>query len=150
MTPSEPPALRLQRTFAGSPDEVFSAWTSPDVLERWWAAGPSWTAAGCEVDPRPGSRYRLRMRNDESGAVNEVGGEYREVDRPHRLVYTWRWEGDGHTSLVTVEFHPDGDGTSVVLEHTALESEDSRAQHAAGWQGTLDSLARCVFDKGAV
>ena len=137
MTPTD---LRLQRTIAAAPEEVFRAWTSPEVLERWWSAGPSWPPAECDVDARPGGRYRLRMRNRESGAVSEVGGEYREVEPPHRLVYTWRWAGDEHTSLVTVEFVGEGDRTTtVVVEHTALASEDSRA--AAGWEGVLDTLA---------
>ena len=58
-----------------------------------------------------------------AGDVHVVAGEYREVDRPRRLVYTWRWEGErgpdaGHVSLVTVEFVPAGDGTTIVLEHS--------------------------------
>ena len=42
-------------------------------------------------------------------------GEYTVVERPTRLVYTWRWEGMATETLVTVEFHPDGDGTRVDL-----------------------------------
>jgi uncharacterized protein YndB with AHSA1/START domain len=150
MSTPEIAALRLERTFAATPEEVFDAWTNPEVLQRWWAAQPTWTSPGCEVDPRVGGRYRLRMRTDE-GRVYAVGGEYREVDRPHRLVYTWCWEGTdgpdpGHVSLVTVEFRPDGAGTTVVLEHGGLTSEESRAGHESGWIGTLDNLARRIFD----
>ena len=92
MSSRELAAVRLERTFAATPEEVFDAWTSPEVLTRWWAAQPSWTSPGCEVDLRVGGRYLLRMR-DEDGRVYAVGGEYREVDRPRRLVYTWCWEG---------------------------------------------------------
>ncbi|MHB8235563.1 MAG: SRPBCC family protein, partial [Solirubrobacteraceae bacterium] len=82
--------------------------------------------------------------------VNAVGGEYREVERPRRLVYTWCWQGDGgphpgHVSLVTVEFRAEGDATTVVLEHSGLASEQSRRNHGIGWQGTLQSLATRIF-----
>lgn len=143
--------LRLEHTFAAPPEDVFDAWTNPDVLTRWWAAYPGWTSAGCEVDLRVGGRYMLRMR-DEHGQVHTVAGEYREVRRPQRLVYTWCWERDelhpGHVSVVSVQFDADADagGTRVVLEHSDLASEESRVRHSAGWSGTLRSLARRVFD----
>jgi uncharacterized protein YndB with AHSA1/START domain len=144
--------LRLRRTFAATPEEVFDAWTNPEVLIRWWAAQPTWTSPGCEVDLRVGGRYTLRMRDDD-GKTYAVGGVYREVDRPHRLVYTWCWEGTdgphpGHVSLVTVELHadPEHGGTTVVLEHSELASEESRAGHESGWIGALDNLARRIFD----
>jgi uncharacterized protein YndB with AHSA1/START domain len=148
---SELAAFRLERTFAASPEEVFDAWTNPEVLERWWVAQPSWTSPGCEVDLRVGGSYVLRMRDDETGEMHVVGGEYREVQRPRRLVYTWCWQGDGgpspgHVSLVTVEFHGKGDATTVVLEHSGLPSEESRRNHGVGWQATFESLARRVFD----
>jgi uncharacterized protein YndB with AHSA1/START domain len=132
---------------------VFDAWTNPEVLQRWWAAQPSWTSPGCDVDLRVGGRYVLRMRDEETGELHVVGGEYREVVRPHRLVYTWCWQGAdgpdrGHVSLVTIEFHPDGDATTVVLEHSGLASQGSAERHGVGWRATFESLARRVFDSG--
>lgn len=150
MSTSEIAAFRIERTFAAAPEEVFDAWTNPEVLERWWAAQPSWTSPGCEVDLRVGGSYVLRMRDDDTGELHVVGGEYREVQRPQRLVYTWCWQGDGglhpgHVSLVTVEFRGEGDATTVVLEHAGLASEQSRRNHGTGWQATLDSLATRIF-----
>jgi glutathione S-transferase len=153
MSTSEIAAFRLERTFAASPEEVFDAWTSPEVLKRWWAARPTWTSPGCEVDLRVGGRYLLRMHDAETGEVHAVGGEYREVVRPHRLVYTWCWEGDGgphpgHVSLVTVEFRAEGADTTVALEHSGLASEESRTSHGAGWRGSLENLAHRIFKDG--
>lgn len=153
MSASDVEVLRLEHTFAGTPEEVFDAWTDPEVLRRWWAAQPTWTSPGCDVDLRVGGRYTLRMRDEDTGKVHEVGGEYREIERPHRLVYTWCWSGadglhPGHESLVSVEFHPSGDGTAVLLEHGGLASEESRVRHRAGWLGTFDNLGRRVFDSG--
>lgn len=141
--------LRLRHTFAATAEEVFDAWTDPAVLQRWWAAAPAWDSPGCEVDLRVGGRYVLRMRDDRTGDVHVVAGEYREVDRPRRLVYTWAWhEADGTAgpeSVVTVEFRADGDGTTVELEHSGLPSQESAERHTMGWTGTFDNLARRVF-----
>ncbi|MGI8945987.1 MAG: SRPBCC family protein [Thermoleophilaceae bacterium] len=142
MSPTDTGLLRLERTFDASPEAVFDAWTNPDVLLRWWAAAPSWRPASAEVDLRVGGRYRLAMGDPESGALHAVGGEYREVSRPDRIVYSWSWEeGDGHESVVTVTFRPEGDRTTVVLEHGGLASAESAERHRHGWEGCLDSLA---------
>jgi uncharacterized protein YndB with AHSA1/START domain len=152
MSTGELAAFRLERSFAAAPEDVFDAWTNPEVLRRWWTRDAGVASPGCEVDLRVGGRYVLRMR-DRSGELHIVGGEYREVDRPRRLVYTWRWEGDGglhpgHVSVVTVEFRADGEATTVVLEHSGLASEESRTRHGAGWQAVLASLAQEIFGEG--
>lgn len=151
MSTSEMESVRLERGFAGTPEEVFDAWTNPEVLTRWWAMRPTQSSPGCEVDLRVGGRYLLQMQDADNGDVHAVAGEYRTIDRPHRLVYTWAWQGDsgphpGHVSLVTVEFVADGDRTIVVLEHSKLASEESRTGHEMGWRGVLDSLRTRIFD----
>ena len=143
-------ALRLERAFAAPPEAVFDAWTSPEVLRRWWAAGPDWTTPEAEVDLRAGGRYRLSMGNPKTGDVHTITGQHTEVDRPRRLAYTWQWEGDmadseSAGSLVEVDFVADGDGTTVRLAHTGIRTEDSRARHAHGWSACLDNLRDRVF-----
>lgn len=151
MSATDVAILRIERTFAASARDVFDAWTNPEVLQRWWVADPTWTSPGCEVDLRVGGRYVMRMRDEQTGHVHEVAGEYREVDPPHRLVYTWAWQGQdgphpGHESLVAVDFRADGDeSTTVVIEHSGLASEESRAQHSHGWNGVLDNYERRIL-----
>ncbi len=141
--------LRLERTFDASPEEVFDAWTNPAVLQRWWAADPTWSTPVAEVDLRPGGRYRLSMEDPTSGAVHTIGGEYLEVERPDRLLYTWQWElsqgGAGHVSTVEVRFLAVGARTTVALEHTGLESPESVERHRHGWEACLENLRARVF-----
>jgi uncharacterized protein YndB with AHSA1/START domain len=134
--------LRMERRFSAAPDAVFDAWTNPEVLQRWWAAGPGWETPVAEVDLRPGGRYRLTMRDPQAGAEHTVGGEYLEVQRPDRLSYTWAWEPAAESSRVTVDFLGDGDGTRVELTHSDLPSDESRAQHEHGWNACFDNLER--------
>jgi uncharacterized protein YndB with AHSA1/START domain len=144
-------ALQLEHRFAAPREQVFEAWTNPEVLKRWWRAGESWETPLAEVDAREGGSYRLSMRTGE-GEVHTVGGEYKEVSPPERLAFTWAWEegpepamaGSQHT-LVVVEFVEDGDGTLVRLTHSGFASEEVKGMHADGWEGVLANLERNVF-----
>lgn len=146
--------LRLERTIEATAEEAFDAWTNPEVLRRWWATDPTWVTPVVEVDLRVGGRYRLSMEDPATGATHTVGGEYREVKRPERLVYSWCWErSDGqpeHTSTVTVEFLGEGERTTIVLEHTELLSAESRDAHREGWIKCLQSLQARGISAGAL
>jgi uncharacterized protein YndB with AHSA1/START domain len=150
---TETPTLRLERTFDAPAEAVFDAWTNPEVLKRWWAADSSWRTAAAEVDLRVGGSYRLSMEESDADSLHTVCGEYREVRRPERLVYSWAWEEAdghlGHASTVTVDFIGEGQSTTVVLEHTGLASVESRDSHRSGWEGCLSSLGTRVFAAAA-
>ena len=140
--------LRLSRRFDATPERVFEAWTDPAVLRRWWAAHPDWDSPAAEADARPGGSYRLSMTDTSTGETRTVAGTYTVVDRPRRLVYTWRWEGMPTETLVTVEFVAEEEGTRVELVQTGFPDERDRDMHADGWGGCLDNLARRVFSDG--
>ncbi len=148
--------LRLSRRFDAPREEVFDAWTDPEVLRQWWAAQPTWDTPVAHVDARPGGRYRLSMRDTDSGEEHTLVGEYTEVERPERLAYTWTWEGDpelmsgSERSLVVVDFVDAGGATEVVLRHSGFAGGHIRDLHADGWKGCLDNLARRVFDENGV
>jgi uncharacterized protein YndB with AHSA1/START domain len=143
--------LRLSRRFNAPRERVFDAWTNPAVLREWWAAQPTWDTPVAEADARPGGRYRLSMRDTDSGAIHTLVGEYKEVERPERLVYSWTWESNEDAmkgtedTLVEVEFRDDGDGTEVLVTHSGFANAQLRDMHAHGWNGCLDNLERRVF-----
>ena len=131
---SQDPAttLTLTRRIPAGREDVFAAWTDPEIFKRWWAP-PGTTMNSLELDPR-------------------VGGTFVEIERPSRIVYTWAWEeddGPGHESLVTIEFRENGRETDVTLTHERLASEQSRDNHRHGWTGILDNLAAMFGGKGA-
>ena len=68
----------------------------------------------------------------------------REIDPPHRLVFTWTWEPpDRHAgieTLVTVVLEASGDETEVVVTHDRFPTNASRDRHETGWDTTLDRL----------
>ena len=100
---------------------------------------------------RPARRRRLpavdgRRRR---GTVHTVHGQYSEVSRPDRLVYSWCWEQGGdenpHVSTVDVRFLGEGERTTVVLEHSGLQTPESVVQHRHGWEGCVANLQARVF-----
>jgi uncharacterized protein YndB with AHSA1/START domain len=131
---------------------VFEAWVTPEVLRRWWGAGPDWSSPSVEIDLRPGGTYRLSMQ-DPAGTDRTVGGRYMEVDPPRRLVYTWAWEPHGaedeDATLVTVEFHePEPGRTRVVLTHSGFADAGRRDMHREGWELCIANLRSRVLEPG--
>jgi uncharacterized protein YndB with AHSA1/START domain len=147
MTEANPPnglVLRMERTFNATAQAVFDAWTSTEVLRRWWPAGPDWDTPVAEVDVRVGGKLRLVMRNPD-GQEFGGSGEFIEITQPQRLVFTWRWDGSEGSQLVEVEFSERPDGTTtVVLTNTGLRDEESRRSHEQGWQASFDNLERVL------
>jgi hypothetical protein len=76
----EPPGyvVRIERTFDAPREAVFDAWTSPEVLRRWFHCAPDWETPEAEVDLQVGGKIRVVMRKPDGSKVS-VGGE-RDVD----------------------------------------------------------------------
>jgi uncharacterized protein YndB with AHSA1/START domain len=134
--------LIVRRTIRATAGRLFEAWTRPDQLRAWWGPRPV-TCSGAEVDLRVGGRFRIDNALPDGGTVS-IEGEFRVIEPPHRLVYTWRMGAgpDAESSLVTVRFEPRGDATEVVVVHEQLASEAVRESHEKGWEGCLDGLDR--------
>ena len=143
----DPTAIRIERAFAAPAQAVFDAWTSADLLRRWYPPGADWDTPVAEVDLRVGGRLRLVMRSPD-GEEFGGGGEYREITPPTRLVFTWAWDQPDVATgvqLVEVDFTERSDGTTtVVMTNRGLVDEQSRQSHREGWEGSFDNLARVV------
>src|ERR671937_381365 len=106
--------LRIERTFDAPVERVFQAWTSEEVLRRWLHGMPGWETPTAEVDLRVGGRIRIVMRDPSDFTEAGATGEYRVVDPPHRLVFTWVWDDDpGRPQLIEPEF-TEHDGRTIV------------------------------------
>lgn len=132
-------ALVVRRKIRASPEKIFAAWTEPRHLMAWWGPRPV-TCSAAEVDLRAGGRYRITNLLP-NGATIAIDGEFRVIERPSKLVYTWRMDdGEKEVSLVTVRFEPHGDETEVVIVHEQIPNEEVRDSHEKGWTGCLDGL----------
>ena len=71
---------------------VFDAWTKPALVQRWMLGPPGWTMPVCEMDVRPGGKFNWRWRSEENGAEFGFSGEFRELERPSRIVHVERFD----------------------------------------------------------
>jgi len=134
-------SLVVSKMIRARVETVFDAWTQPVHLMKWW--GPSGvTCTAAEVDLRVGGRYRLANQFPD-GNIVWIAGEFELIERPHRLVYSWRLEMPGPMTFekVTVRFEAMGESTQVTVEHKRIADEPTRNVHEQGWHGCLDGLA---------
>ncbi len=133
--------LTLERTIPADRERVFAALTQPELLRRW-SAPEGLTVVDGDTDLRVGGGWRVVMQ-EPGGARHEASGTYREVAPPERVAYTHAWRRDGGSTpetVLTVELHPKGDATRLVLTQTGFETQESRDGHREGWSSALDQL----------
>jgi uncharacterized protein YndB with AHSA1/START domain len=139
--------VRLQRTIAAPPDEVYRTWLDPDLIRRWMAPGDL-EVTDVEVDERVGGAYRVWQ-----GEGGGFDAEILELVPAERLVFRWgfagpdRLDGPIYDSLLTITLRegPDG-GTELTLVHERLEAlraalPDVADKVGVGWASALDKLA---------
>lgn len=144
MSGSPDRVLQLERSFAASAEEVFDAWTSPEVMRRWFHCGPDWETPVAEVDLRVGGAVRILMRRPD-GRQAGARGEYTVIDRPHRLVMTWTFdEAPANRQLLELSFSESEGRTTVILINRDIPTEERRASQDLGWRGCLDQLERLL------
>jgi uncharacterized protein YndB with AHSA1/START domain len=136
-------SLTIRRAIAAPAEALFDAWVDAQSLGSWMRPdGIRETRA--ETDPRVGGAFRIVMVTDESDVLHT--GTYREIDRPHRLVFTWSSPATHfRDSLVTVTFQPSTPGSTVVEIHqVGLPDEEARLSHEKGWSDALAELGRML------
>jgi uncharacterized protein YndB with AHSA1/START domain len=149
--------LVIERTLKASPERVFDAFTDPAQLTKWW--WPSgFTCPDAEVDLRVGGTYRLTMEwpdfiPAEAQFAHYMGGEYYEIERPHRLVMSGRAvndeQGELFATLIEVTFEARGEGTALTVRQSYFEPmppAEAMAGAEQGWSEQLDKLERLLAD----
>jgi uncharacterized protein YndB with AHSA1/START domain len=141
--PSGDLTLEIKRVLPAAPSVAFRVFHDPNELAQWW--GPEgFTVPSLEFDPRVGGTYRIEMQPPE-GDPFYLTGEFREVDPPARLAYTFAWEDpdpDDVETLVELSFRDLGESTEVVLNQSSFKTEARRELHRDGWTDSFDKLER--------
>jgi len=143
---SQSPALRagsvrVSRQVETTPERVFDAWLHAEAARTFLFAGGTSNAISSQMDTRVGGRFRIVRRRDD-GEV-EYSGEYLEIDRPHRLVFSLFVERYAQRDdRIVVEIAPVEGASLLVLTHEhSLPSPAERARIEGGWATALDELA---------
>jgi uncharacterized protein YndB with AHSA1/START domain len=127
--------IRREIVIEASPDTVWEFLVDSELAKRWMGTSAA-------LDARPGGAYRVEVIPGQIAV-----GEFVELDRPRRLVWTWGWSEDSESpvppgsSTIEVELVPEDNGTLLRFAHTGLPDEDAVQRHAHGWDHYLERLA---------
>ena len=127
LTASGARELVMTRVFDAPRQLVYDAHTKPDLVRRWLLGPPGWSMPVCEMDVRVGGTYRWVWRKDKDGTTMGMGGVYREVRAPERLVSTEKFDeawypGESLNTLVLVE----QGGRTTLTQTMRYESREAR------------------------
>jgi uncharacterized protein YndB with AHSA1/START domain len=141
---NEPGIVKVTYSFSASPKRVFDAWLNPETTGQWLFATPTGKMVRVEIDPRVGGRFVLVDRRN--GEDVEHTGEYLEIDRPRRLVFTFGVPKYSPLfSKVTIEVEPAAQGCDLTLTQEQVPVEYLSSSEK-GWTGILAGLARCLAE----
>ena len=134
----------VKHTYNASPEELFKAFTDPEILKEWYAP-EGLTIPEISADVFAGGKHRVVMSAPD-GSKHIAKGVYKEIIPGKKLVFTWKWEGMewGDQSVVTVEFFPKEGKTEVVLTHEGLPNQQEVEMHTKGWSSCLVRLEQAV------
>jgi len=143
-TPSDR-EIAMTRVFHAPRPLVFDAHTKPELVRRWLLGPPGWSMPVCEIDLRVGGTYRYMWQHDRDGTKMGMGGVYREVVAPERIVNTEKFDeawypGEALGTLVLVE-----QGGKTTLTYTMRY--ESRGARDAVIKSNMESGVAASYDR---
>ena len=120
-------SIAITRSFNAPRDLIFDAHTKCELVKRWLLGPEGWTMPVCEIDLRAGGKDRYVWKKEATGHQMGMGGEYREIVRPDRLVATEKfddpwYEGEAFSTLILTE----NSGVTVLRNVVTYESREIR------------------------
>lgn len=135
--------VEVRRILSASPEAVFTAFADAALVAQWLRPAPDVMLTVLAFDFRKGGRYRFAYDVPDGGRM-VVGGTYRTIERPSRIVFSWLIEPpDEHAGIdseVTVTLLPHGRATELTIRHAKFGRPDADVRHAQGWAGALALL----------
>ncbi|MEH1129891.1 SRPBCC family protein [Micromonospora sp. CPCC 206061] len=134
--------IKMVRVFDAPRALVFEAHSKPEHVKHWWGRG---NPLDCEMDFRPGGAWRF-VEHAPDGEQYAFRGEYREIQAPERIVWTFEFEGmPGHVCVETLELTEEG-GKTTVTSLTRFDTKEDRdgmvsSGMAEGARESYDALA---------
>jgi uncharacterized protein YndB with AHSA1/START domain len=144
MEPSGKREIVMTRVFDTTPDLLFDALTKPELVKRWLLGPPGWSMPICEIDLKVGGSYRYVWRN-EDGREMGVGGKYREIVRPQRIVHSETFDeawypGEAIVTTTLIEKN----GSTTLTMTMLMESREARDEVL---ESGMDSGVAVSYDR---
>jgi uncharacterized protein YndB with AHSA1/START domain len=135
-------------TIKAPAERVFEALSNPEQRIQWWGSEGRFRTTHVESDLRPGGKWTM-CGVGMGGRPFKVVGEYRAVERPRLLIFTWLpdWQANASESLVRFDLVEKDGVTTVRLTHSGLATDSARDSHR-GWPEILTWLRAYAEGKG--
>lgn len=125
--------VRVTRQFNAPRQLVWDAHTKPELVQKWQLGPPGWTMPVCEMDVRPGGKYRWRWRSDDGGKEFGFLGTFTEVETPAKIVHDEYYDpGDiggamptGDPAVVTLDLS-EANGVTTLVCNIQFASKEAR------------------------
>jgi len=115
----------MTRSFNAPRRLVWEAYTKPELLKRWLLGPDGWYFITCEVDLRVGGKYRYVWKNDEKNQTLGLGGEYREINAPGKLVCTEKFDDFPGEAVSTLEL-AEHNGVTTLINTVRSPNREAR------------------------
>jgi uncharacterized protein YndB with AHSA1/START domain len=141
--------ILITRQFDAPAALVFKAWTTPELVTRWWGFDTSeWLV--CDIDLREGGSWRYVTREEEGYEV-AFHGEYRTIEAPHRIVSTEVFEGVPDAAAINTIVFDERAGVTTLSINVVHDSQEHRDAHIAsgmeaGMQISMNRLEDVVAE----
>jgi uncharacterized protein YndB with AHSA1/START domain len=140
--------ILITREFDAPRELVFKAWTTPELVARWWA-GKRGKVTSIDIDLRVGGTWRYVMEANEGFEV-AFHGEYQEIVPNERLVNTEVFEGMPDAAALDTLTFTEQDGRTqvqVLVQHTSKEHRDAHIESGMedGMQEAMDALEQVAI-----
>ena len=134
--------LNISRIFNSSVEDVFKAWTTPELLLEWFC-----NDGNAQFDITEGGEFNLSIVCETDG-IAELTGKYVEIVKNKKLVFTWIWKtpplSEAGETLVTVEFIDLGGRTEIRLFQQGFSTEEFSKNHVEGWNLALNRFEKTI------
>jgi uncharacterized protein YndB with AHSA1/START domain len=136
--------LVITREFNAPRELVFAALSRPEHVQRWYGLRQL-TMPVCEMDFRPGGRWRYVLRDTAHGMDHAFSGEYKEIEAPARIVSSERYEAIPNSDYLATVTLAEAGGKTTLRSHLTYQSKAHRDGHVmsgmeAGMQETYERL----------
>ena len=134
--------VRIYRNLKGKSEQLFDAWLDPKKIAKWITVPAGDKSVKVSTKAFPGTQFSFVNLRD-GNAINHIG-EYIEIRRPHRLVFTWGVEGfPMGASRVAIDFEPNGDHTLLTLTHRGVDPEYLERTQGA-WEKIIGAVEASI------
>jgi HlyD family secretion protein len=142
---SQPLQIALEYVLDAPRRRVFDAWTKAEQVKRWYRPGGA-VVCDCDIDLRVDGKWRVVLRGAD-GKEHGLGGEYREIDAPHRLVQTFRYDGAPQAEAVETLTFTERDGKTVLTSSILHNSQEHLDWHVgAGLEAASSDIFARLAD----